>query len=131
MDFLDFLDKLKPYLLQLAITNGGPFIKTQEQICQLFDLDRRSPFLKMALYEASVDSARDYDVLLSALVINSVTGLPDMSFYCLADEVGRDTRDRTYCWLRELKKIKDCYQPHPEVQKDICIPGFLGPTVRI
>jgi len=108
MDYQDLKPKVKALLTDLALHGG--LTMTQEQVCNQFDLDYRSPFLKMALYEASVESWRESGVLLSALVINSVTGLPDSSFFALCEELGRRPMRKNDMWERELARINECFQ---------------------
>lgn len=63
--------------------------------------------LARLLREVSVESDRDGEGLLTALVVRAPGKLPGGGFFELAAQRGRDTSDRQRCWEAELTSVWD------------------------
>lgn len=74
------------------------------------DVKPNDPLLFELLDEVSSEEARKGNGMLSALVVRkSGDQKPGPGFFELASKLGRDTTDKTRCWVREINKV---YQDH-------------------
>lgn len=72
------------------------------------DMKPNEPVFFELLDEVSAEEARKGHGMLSALVVRkSGDQKPGPGFFDLASRLGRDTSDKTRCWVREIKKVYD------------------------
>ncbi len=74
------------------------------------DVKPNDPLLFQLLDEISAEAATQGNGMLSALVVRkSGDQKPGPGFFELASRLGRDTTDKTRCWVREINKVYKDY----------------------